>query len=176
MPRVGDLDDQDQCLSSIGVIPCNTIYKCYLCGAPVIPLYDNRRISPQYLKKDHGENPYCNTIPSKWNYTSVHKSIYPNCEHIIPCNTRETDEIKRKFLNITSLYIVCLRKIKKKGLVARLNPEIGSSSILKTGKKLDIILKILLTMNYAWAHAFCNSGCKSNVTLIDYNKTKKNMR
>ena len=31
-------------------------------------------------------------------------------------------------------------------------------------------------MNYAWAHAFCNSGCKSNVTLIDYNKAKKNMR
>jgi len=164
MSRVSDVKDTEQCYATLGDISCDKVVVCYLCGAPIIPHWASGA-----TKNDH----QCNTPTSSlWNFNKSRykhpniKPIYPQCEHIMPCNPK-IGEIKipgyAQHLSIVKIGIVY------KSLHIS-QPKVGDPVNVDVSKlnEKDTYLNLILTLNYAWSHAYCNAPCKSNKILIDY--------
>jgi len=163
MSRVSDVRDSDQCFATLGDISCDKVVVCYLCGAPIMPHWTT------FTNQNH----VCNTTPSSlWNFGSRRykdppiKPIYPQCEHIMPCNPK-FGKInipgRRQHLSIVKIGIVYKSIHIDQPRV--LDP---TSVVVSKLNEKDKYLKLILTLNYAWSHAYCNSPCKSDKILIDY--------
>ena len=169
MSRVSDIADTKQCSATLGDISCTKLVVCYLCGAPIMPHWTT------FTNQNH----VCNTTSSSlWNFGSRRykdppiKPIYPQCEHIMPCNPK-FGKInipgRRQHLSIVKIGIV-YKSIHSDDPEPRV---LDPTTVVVTGlNEKDKYLKLILTLNYAWSHAYCNSPCKSNKILIDYSGNK----
>jgi hypothetical protein len=153
--------DKDQCTYALGDIPCDGKLKCYLCDTYLIPHF-NTYIN--CVKKT-------DNIWKKINYESK-DGFYPQCEHIIPCASTLTP--KPWYLNIMlySIHNTMFKKynIKTVGDISTLTSFNLLTSALTSDQKKLYFLKIIIRMNYAWAHSICNNT-KNDYDFIEFEST-----
>jgi hypothetical protein len=157
--------DCTQCITAIGDVDCQYTY-CYLCDAR-IPVRKGKE---------------CEDCPNHNSFTPGN-GCYPQCEHIIPCETEAVD--MNPYLRMIMITNVTQKLITKLNLT---HPEFRNplnetrfKQLLKQfnaikkdddGKKLFFILNIMLRLNYSWAHGYCN-GIKSNKNFINFDSVSK---
>jgi hypothetical protein len=153
--------DKDQCTYALGDIPCDGKINCYLCDTYLIPHFSTYI---NCVKKT-------DNIWKKFNYESK-DGFYPQCEHIIPCASILTP--KPWFMNIMlySLHNTMFKKynIKKVIDVSTITSHTLSTSALTPDQKKLYFLKIIVRMNYAWAHSICNNT-KNDFDFIEFKST-----
>ena len=156
------VEDKTQCFVAIGDVDCQWTY-CYLCGARI-------SVRPSEI---------CCDSTSSQKLTTKNTS-YPQCEHIIPCETKILN--MNPYLRMIMITTTTQKLIKdespeyKEELTTdRLNELLQEYIKIKDnkGKKLFFILNIMLRLNYSWAHAYCNN-LKGNKNFINFD-SKKNL-
>jgi hypothetical protein len=156
LKTLGIVKDCTQCLTAIGDVDCKYTY-CYLCSAR-IPVRKGEK---------------CDDKQNDSHFTS-NSSSYPQCEHIIPCETEAV--AMNPYLRMIMITNVTQALIKKEypsyqqvlddTRVNKLLKEYNKKN--KKDKKKFFILNIMLRLNYSWAHAYCNIK-KGNKNFINYN-------
>jgi hypothetical protein len=129
---------------------------CYLCES-YMPPHTNNPIKSDLFKPIPG-NP------------TTHSS-YPQCEHIIPCNSKSVKPYILMLMisqNYTSLFTGKNQKLKTLGIPAVITiTQTNIDALIKDYSKdsISYFFNLIIRINYAWAHGLCNNT-KTNIDFI----------
>jgi len=179
------LEDVEQCELTLGKLQCFGNTKCYICSLSVPPHISIFR--SQCMNEFNEELMPHNYFPWVKESCTI-DNIYPQCEHILPCNPRPDATAGSITINPWLLNIMMYSHLKKwfifynQHLILPNNATLDRNFVsdvmqsiynfpggitIKDRREL-IFISILVRINYAWAHRLCNIK-KSNLDFFDVN-------
>lgn len=177
------LEDVDQCELTLGKLQCFGNTKCYICSLSLPP---HTSIFRSQCMNEFNENlmPYYDFPWVKESCTI--DNIYPQCEHVLPCNPRPDATAGSITINPWLLNIMMYSHLKKwfiylnqhlilpnnatldrRFVSDQIDLQVSTMPNIQHRREL-IFISILVRINYAWAHRLCNIK-KSNLDFFDVN-------